>query len=185
LALLVIHANEVLSVDRIVDGLWGECPPVSAQSSLRYHMSKLRSSLGDAAKHLVTRAPGYVLELEPEAVDVHRFEAMAAEGRGLIAAEPERAARVLVDALAMWRGSPLADFTYETFARGEITRLEEFRLSVLEDRIDADLALARHRELVGELEALVGEHPLRERLWGQLMQALYGSGRQAEALRAY
>ncbi|MCP3974280.1 MAG: tetratricopeptide repeat protein [bacterium] len=185
LALLTIHANEVVSVDRIADELWGESPPESVQSTVRYHLSKLRSALGDAAVHVVTRSHGYLLEVAPEAIDVCRFEAAAGEGRGLIAAEPERAARVLVDALSMWRGEPLVDFAYESFARGEIVRLEELRLAVVEDRLDADLASGRHVDLVGELEALVGQHPLRERLWGQLMTALYRSGRQAEALRAY
>ena len=185
LAALAIHRNEVVSTDRIIDELWGDDPPSSPLQTLRYHVSKLRSALGDAAVYVVTRSPGYMLEVDQDAIDVHRFESMAAEGRGLIAAEPERAARVLVDALGMWRGSPLVDFEYESFARGEITRLEELRLSVVEDRIDADLASRRHQDLVGEIQALVVEHPLRERLWGQLMTALYRSGRQVEALRAY
>lgn len=185
LALLAIHANEAVSVDRIVDDLWGGSPPASARSSVRYHMSKLRSSLGDAAVHVVTRSPGYVLELSPDSIDAHRFEHAAAEGRRLIAEDPVRAGQRLTDALNMWRGSALSDFTYETFAHAEITRLEELRLSVLEDRIDADLASARHRELVGEMESLVARYPLRERLWGQLMRALYAAGRQAEALRAF
>jgi predicted ATPase/DNA-binding SARP family transcriptional activator len=185
LALLAINAPDVVSVDRIVDELWGENPPESAQSTVRYHISKLRSALGEAAACVVTRSPGYVLEVAPEAIDAHRFGSKAAEGRALIVAEPERAARVLVDALSMWRGAPLADFTYESFARTEIVRLEELRLAVVEDRIEADLAAGRHVDLVGELEGLVGEYPLRERLWVQLMTALYRSGRQAEALRAY
>jgi predicted ATPase/DNA-binding SARP family transcriptional activator len=185
LALLAVTPNVVVSVDRIVDELWGDTPPESAQSTVRYHVSKLRSALGDAAVHVVTRSPGYVLEVAPDTIDVHRFEAMAAEGRGLIASDPERAARVLINALSMWRGPALADFAYESFARAEIVRLEEMRLAVVEDRIEADLASGRHIDLVGELDALVGEYPLRERLWGELMTALYRTGRQAEALRAY
>ncbi len=184
LALLAIHPNAVVSTDQIIDALWGDDPPSSSLQTLRYHVSKLRAALGDAAVHVVTRSPGYVLDVEADNIDVYRFEAMVAEGRGLIAAEPERAARVLVEALGMWRGSPLADFTYESFARGEIVRLEELRLAVVEDRVAADLASGLHVDLVGELEALTAEYPLRERLRGQLMIALYRSGRQAEALRA-
>ena len=176
LAVLAIQRNVVVSTDRIIDALWGDDPPSSPLRTLRYHVSKLRSTLGDVAVHVVTRSPGYLLEVDPGGIDVHRFEAMAAEGRDLITEEPERAARMLVEALGMWRGSALVDFEYESLARGEITRLEELRLSVMEDRIAADLAAGRHNDLVGELQVLVAEHPLRERLWGQLMTALDALG---------
>ena len=135
---------------------------------------------------LVTRANGYVLQLGPDDVDVQRFERSVSAGeRALAAGEPDRAAQRLRQGLALWRGPPLADFTYEPFAQQEIARLDELRMVALEQRIDADLALGRHAQVVGELEALVREHPLRERIRGQLMLALYRCGRQAEALEAY
>ena len=123
-----------------------------------------------------------MLKLAPEALDVHRFERLVDGARE---AEPRDAAEMLRDALALWRGPPLADFTYDDFAQGEIARLEERRLVALERRVDADLALGRHQEVAGELAALVKQHPLRERLRAQLMVALYRSGRQAEALEAF
>ncbi len=184
LALLLLHANEVVSNDRLIDGLWGERPPATAAKVLQNAVSHLRRSLGD---HLiVTRAPGYLLQVGPEAIDARRFESLLDDGRQTLAAgRPAEAAETLRDGLALWRGPPLDEFAYEPFAAAEIPRLAELRLRALEERIEADLALGRHADLVGELERLVSEHPLRERPRGQLMLALYQSGRQAEALQAY
>jgi predicted ATPase/DNA-binding SARP family transcriptional activator len=184
LALLLLHANEVVSSDRLIDGLWGERPPATAAKVLQNAVSQLRRSLGDGV--VVTRAPGYLLQVDPDAVDAHRFEALLEQGRSALAAGgPAQAARVLREALGLWRGQALDGFAYEPFAEGEATRLEELRLRALEERIEADLALGRHADLVGELERLVTEHPLRERPRAQLMLALYQSGRQAEALQTY
>ena len=180
LAVLLLHANEVVSTDRLLDDLWGSSPPATAVKSIQLYVSRLRKELGEG--RLVTRAPGYVLRVERSELDVARFEQLVGEAR---VAEAERAARKLREALALWRGRPLADLAYEPFAQAEIARLEELRLDALELRIEADLAGGRHTQLVGELEALVAEHPLRERLWMQLMLALYRSSRQAEALEAY
>jgi DNA-binding SARP family transcriptional activator len=180
LAVLLLHANEVVSSDRLIDELWGDAPPPTAAKSLQVHVSRLRKTLGE--QRLATRPPGYLLQVDTSELDLSRFERLAGEATGV---EPSRAAEKLREALAMWRGPALADLAYEPFARIEIARLEELRLVVLERRIDADLADGRHAELVGELEALVAEHPLRERLRCQLMLALYRSARQAEALEAY
>ncbi|MGH3040481.1 MAG: BTAD domain-containing putative transcriptional regulator [Gaiellaceae bacterium] len=184
LALLLLHANEVLATDRLIDELWGESPPETARTALQVYVVRLRKALG--ADRIRTHEPGYVLELAPDQLDVTRFERLVQEARELRAAgEDARAAQVLSEALALWRGPPLADFTYQPFARTEIARLEELRLTALEERIDADLALGHRSDLVGELEALVAEHPYRERLRGQLMLALYRAGRQADALALY
>jgi YVTN family beta-propeller protein len=184
LALLVLRAGEVVSTDRLIDALWDERAPASAHNSVHIYVSRLRKALGNG--RLQTRGHGYVLALEPEELDLSRFERLLGEGREFLAAgEAERAARTLRAALALWLGPPLSDFTSEPFAQGEIARLEELHLAALEERIEADLAIGRHAELVSELEALVREHPLRERLCAQLMLALYRSGRQAEALAAY
>jgi DNA-binding SARP family transcriptional activator len=171
LTLLVLHGGEVVSRDRLIDDLWHGEPPPAAEVTLRSHISRLRSALG--AERLLSRPPGYMLVLAPEELDATRFERLLAEGRDTLAqARPAEAGGRLRDALALWRGSVLADVAYEPFAQGEIARLEDLRLAVLEERIEADLALARHAELVGELEALIAEQPLRERLRGQLMLAL-------------
>jgi DNA-binding SARP family transcriptional activator len=184
LALLLLHPNEVVSTDRLIHEIWAEHPPEDAAAALRVNVSRLRKALpGDV---LTTRAPGYVLQVEPGELDLHRFERLAGEGRGLLARGlAADAAERLRDALSLWRGPALADFAYEDFAQAAIARLEEVRLTALELRIDADLALGRHDELIGELDALVVTHPLRERLRACLMTALYGSGRQGEALEAY
>jgi DNA-binding SARP family transcriptional activator len=184
LAVLLLHPNEVVSADRLIDELWGEDSPERAAAALRVNVSRLRKALPQDV--LTTRSPGYVIRVEPDQLDLARFERLADEGRslrarGLTAEASER----LRDALSLWRGPALMDFDYESFAHAAITRLGEIRLAAVELRIDADLALGRHDELVGELEALVTEHPLRERLRGYLMAALYRSGRQAEALDAY
>jgi DNA-binding SARP family transcriptional activator len=192
LAVLLLNANQAVSSDRLIEALWGERPPGTAAKALQVLVSDLRKLLepervrGGPSRVLLTHAPGYLLELEPEQLDLTRFERLRAEGRqALEAGDPAAASAKLGEALSLWRGGPLADLAYEPFAQAEIGRLEELRLTVLEERIGADLALGRHSELVGELEALVAEHPLRERLRYGLMLALYRSGRQAEALAAY
>ena len=193
LASLLLHANEVVSLDRLIDELWGETPPPTAAKTLQAQVSRLRRSLNgdeDPAAHMLgpleTRGHGYLLKVEPGQVDADRFQVMLEEARRTRAeGKPEEAAEELRRALALWRGPALADFAYEPFAQTEIARLDELQLTALEERLEADLALGRDAELIGELEALVARHPLRERLRGQLMLALYRSDRQAEALHAY
>jgi DNA-binding SARP family transcriptional activator len=181
LVLLLTSANEVVSSDRLIDELWGEEPPRAAANALQYHVSQLRKALAEEDR-IVTRGPGYLIRVDQNELDLLRFEQLGADARD---AEPEDAARLLREALALWRGAPLADLANESAARAEIGRLEELRVAALERRIDADLALGRRAELVGELEALAREHPYRETLRAQLMLALYGSGRQADALEVY
>jgi len=180
LALLLIHGNEVVSRQRLIDELWGDEPPRTAANVIQVYVSQLRKALSPAV--LLTRGRGYMLRVEPEELDLRRFERLAEQARE---AEPAAAAETLREALSLWRGAPLADLHDESFGHVEIARLEELRLSVLELRIDADLAVGRHGEVVGELERLAEEYPLRERLRGQLMLALYRSGRQAEALEVF
>jgi DNA-binding SARP family transcriptional activator len=182
LALLLLRANEVVSSDRLLDELWGSAVPASGVTALRVRVSQLRKALGPAAERLETRPPGYVLRVEPGELDLDRFTALLAEAES---AEPAVAAERLREALALWRGAPLADLAYQQWAQQAIPRLEELRLAAVEGRLEADLALGRHVEIVGELEELVAEQPLRERLRGQLMLALYRSGRQAESLEVY
>jgi DNA-binding SARP family transcriptional activator len=183
LARLLLDANRTVAVDRLVDDLWGEDAPASAVKMIQIHVSKLRKVLPGAM--LVTRPPGYAVEIQPEAVDLVRFDRLRKEGRAALAGgSAEKAADRLRDALALWRGPALAEFD-EPFAVVESARLEELHLACTEDRIDADLALGRHAVLVGELEAHVARNQLRERPRGQLMLALYRSGRQAEALAGY
>ncbi len=180
LALLLLDAGRVVSIDRIVDALWGERPPKTAPTSLQNFVSHLRKALG--ADILVTRPPGYLLRIAPEQLDLERFRMLVdAAKRSPV---QERAAK-LRQALTLWQGPPLADFALEAFAQPEIGRLEELHLAAIEERIEAELAVGAHAELVGELESLVEEHPLREGLRRQLMLALYRSGRQAEALQVY
>ena len=180
LAILALNAGRVVSTDRLVDLLWGEQPPKTAVTSLQNFISQLRKALG--ANLVLTKSPGYLLNVPADEVDVNRFERLLGEARSL---EPESRGRKLREALELCRGDPLADFSFEPFAESEIARLEELRSAALEDRIEADLEGGASAELIGELEGLVRENPLRERLRGQLMLALYRSGRQAEALRAY
>jgi DNA-binding SARP family transcriptional activator len=180
LGLLLVRAGEVVSTDHLVDQLWGEDPPKTATTSLQNFVSQLRKVLG--AESVITRPPGYVLRVDGDQLDLAHFERLVREAREV---EPDARTSKLRDALALWRGPPLSDLAYESFALTEIRRLEELRLDALEERIDADLALGQGSELVAELEALVAEHPLRERLRAQLMLALYRAGRQAEALQAY
>jgi DNA-binding SARP family transcriptional activator/tetratricopeptide (TPR) repeat protein len=184
LALLILNANEAVSTDRIVEELWGERAPPTAPKVVQNHVSQLRRVLANGV--LVTEGSGYTLRLEPGSLDLDRFERLLREGRGTLARDDAHAASaILREALALWRGPPLADFAYDSFAQAEIARLEERRLVTLEERIEADLALGLHADLVAELEALIARHPLRERLRGQLMVALYRSGRQGEALQVY
>ena len=189
LALLLLHRNEVVSVDRVIDGLWGEAPPPTAAKTVQVYVSRLRRLLGPpgaAGSRLVTRPPGYLLEVAPEETDLDRFELLVDEARRASAdEEPQVAAAALRRALALWRGPPLSDVALVPFAQAAALGLEEQRLEALEARVEADLALGRAPELVGELSALVREHPYRERLRADLMLALYRSGRQAEALEAY
>jgi DNA-binding SARP family transcriptional activator len=173
LALLLTRPNEVVSADRLVDDLWGSDPPRTAANTVQQYVSQLRKLLG--SDRIATRPPGYALRVEPGELDLDRFEALVKRGD----------AEALREAFTLWRGAPLADLAYEPFAQSEIARLGEVRVAALEKRIDADLALGQDAELVGELEGLIAEHPLRERFRGQLMLALYRSGRQAEALAAY
>jgi DNA-binding SARP family transcriptional activator len=188
LALLLLNANEVVRTDQLVTELWGESPPETASRMVRNSVSQLRKLLGRGRpfEGLLTVSGGYRLELEPEELDAKRFEqlihtAVDASARG----DDAEAAELLREGLLLWRGPPLADFTYQSFAQSEIARLEDLRLAAIERRIQAELALGRHAELVAELEVLVAQHPLRERLQMQLMLALYRSGRQAEALAVY
>jgi DNA-binding SARP family transcriptional activator len=186
LAILLLHAGEAVSTDRIMDDLWGDEQPETGSAALRVRVSQLRRALGSAGELLVTRAPGYALTLTPDQVDLGRFERLVDAGSTALAGDdPAAAVEHLQAALALWRGPPLADFTYAPFAQAAIVRLEELRLAAIELRIDAQLALGDHARLTGELQALALEHPLRERLWGQLMLALYRDGRQADALEAY
>jgi DNA-binding SARP family transcriptional activator len=188
LALLLLHANEVVSSERLIDELWGDAPPPTAGKTVQVYVSQLRKALHDGNPDgpLLTRGRGYVLTVEPGDLDLERFEQALAEGRAALEHDaPERAAETLRDGLALWRGPPLADFEYEPFAQAEIARLEQLRLAATEERIEADLALGRHADVVPELESLVAQHPLREGLRRQLMLALYRSNRQADALEVY
>ncbi len=188
LAILLLRANESVPRDVLVHDLWGEQLPAGAQGSLDVYVSRLRKALDQAADGpvVVTRPGGYCLQVEEGQLDARRFERLVAEGRSALAANtPGPAAASLRAALQLWRGNALGDLSDEPFAQAEITRLEELRLGAAEDRIESDLALGRHADVVSDLEALVAVHPLRERLHGQLMIALYRCGRQAEALGAY
>ena len=180
LAILLLHANAPVPSGRLIDELWAGRPPATAAKILQNYVSRLRKALGSDV--IVTGPAGYELRVEPGRLDLHCFERVVAEARE---AQPPAAAQSLREALALWRGPALVEFADEPWAQGEIGRLAELHLAALEDRIDADLALGRDGELVGELELLVAEHPLSERLRSQFMLALYRSGRQAEALAAY
>jgi len=187
LAILLLHANHVVSTDELIDALWGERPPAGAANALQAHVSALRRTLEPhraspgAGRLLVTRAPGYLLRLDGHDLDVLRFERLVAEARAAMAADPGIAAGRFREALGQWRGPALADFLYERFAGADAVRLEEMRLGALEDCLECELAAGHHADVVAELEGLVAEHPLRERLSAQLMLALYRCGRQAEA----
>jgi DNA-binding SARP family transcriptional activator/pimeloyl-ACP methyl ester carboxylesterase len=183
LAILLLHANRTVARDRIIDDLWGDAPPDSARKMVQVYIAHLRKALPEP--RVRTRGPGYVLEVAPDELDLDLFERLSEEGRSALAdGDAEYAATLLRRALALWRGSALAEFS-EPFARDERARLEELRVSTLESRLAADLELGRHAELTGELETLVRQFPLRERLREMHMLALYRSGRQAEALASY
>jgi DNA-binding SARP family transcriptional activator len=185
LAILLVNRGEPVTAERIVENLYEGRPPTTASKTLQVHVSRLRKALGDGSR-VHTSAGGYLIALEPDELDLERFEALVQRGRAALAkGDAPLASEWLSEALTLWRGPPLADFAYADFAQAEISRLEELRMGTLEDRIEADLASGRHAALVGELEAFVREHPLRERLRAQLMLALYRSGRQADALQAY
>src|SRR6266511_4361728 len=183
LAHLVLRANQAMDSERLIGEVWGDEPPPAARSTLRGYLSHLRKALGpDRLEH---RSGGYILRAEPSTIDAVRFEALVDEGRVIRTADPATAVQIFERALALWRGPALADLTDQASLQPEIARLEELRLAALEDRIDAELELARHRELVPELQTLVAAHPFRERLWLHLMTALYRSDRQADALAAF
>ena len=184
LALLALNRGTVLSLDGIVEDLWGEESPATARHMVAVYVSRLRKTLGE--DNVLTRRPGYLLEVGPEQIDVARFERLLAEGREALAAgDAASSAARLGEALALWRGPALVEFVYEPFAQTEIARLEELRLQTEEERVDAELALGGGAELVANLETLVAATPLRERRRAQHMLALYRSGRQADALSAY
>ena len=184
LALLLLNANRVVASERMIELLWGERPPATAATALHGHISSLRKVLGPDV--IATRAPGYLLVTGIGELDLERFERLRGEGRAALErGDPGGAAELLRAALELWRGEALSDIGFEPFIQPEAARLEGLRLDALQDRIDADLTTGRGTELVGELERLVAAEPLRERLWAQLMLALYRAGRQAEALDAY
>jgi predicted ATPase/DNA-binding SARP family transcriptional activator len=184
LAILLIHAGEVISADRLIDELWGNDLPASPANALQVVVSRVRRSLGRSPA-LVTRKPGYVLDVGPEELDARTFVQLVERARQIPPSDQSHRSALLGEALGLWRGPALAEFALEDFAREEVARLEEARIQAVEMKTDADLALGRHAELAGELKGLVAGHPLRERLRGQLMLALYRSGRQGEALRAF
>jgi DNA-binding SARP family transcriptional activator len=185
LARLALDAGRPVSVGALVDAVWEEEPPADEAHALQSLVSRLRRSLGSAS--LVTPSAGaYALALEPDAVDVNRFERLAsAGGAARRAGDHDRAGRVLREALGLWRGPALADLADRRFAAAAAARLEDLRLTAVADRVDADLALGRGDRLVAELEALCAEHPLHERLAAQLVTALSAAGRQADALGAW
>lgn len=180
LALLLLHAGEAVSNDRIAEAVWGEDAPRTALASIQNSVSQLRKLVG--TDRLVTRSPGYELRLVDDELDVVRVRRLVEQARG---ASTDEGAELLREAESLWRGPPLADFAYDDFAQTAIAQLEELRFAVTEERIARELELGRHDELIAELEALVASHPLRERLRGHLMLALYRAGRQADALQSY
>jgi DNA-binding SARP family transcriptional activator len=192
LAILLVNANAVVSRDRLIDALWGAQPPETAPTALHGLVSQLRRHLGAEADDqsreglVVTQPPGYLIRIEQGQLDLDEFERLVDKGRNaLIDGSAAEAALLFGRALELWRGPALEGVDYENFAQPEVARLQEERLMTIEDRNEAELALGRHAQLVGELTELVAQHPLRERLRGQLMLALYRCGRQADALGAY
>jgi DNA-binding SARP family transcriptional activator/tetratricopeptide (TPR) repeat protein len=184
LAILLLRRGEPVSADRLIDELYEGHPPPTAAKSLHAHISRLRKALGPVDR-LRTEARGYAFRVEPEELDADRFAALLGQARELVRDDPEAALAAIDRALALWRGPPFGDLAYWSFAQAELARLEELRLCCLEERVEAELALGRHVELLPGLERLVAENPSRERLRGQQMLALYRAGRQAEALNAY
>lgn len=188
LAMLLAQANQVVSADRLTEELWPGQPADRASGSLQVRLSELRKGLRSAgeADRLVTRSPGYLLQVRPGELDSRRFEELAAQGNAALAdGDPAKAVLRLDEALALWRGPALADVDSAPFALAEAGRLGEMRLAAVESRAEACLACGRHQELIAELETLTAAHPLRERLWSARMRALYAAGRQADALRTY
>jgi DNA-binding SARP family transcriptional activator len=185
LAVLLLHANEAVSAERLALALWGEEAPGGATKTVQVHIWRLRKALGDPDL-IATTSAGYCLRVRPDELDAARFEGLVEDGRRALAGgQSEYAAAVLREALALWRGPALAELAFEPFAHSEIARLEEHRLAALEARIEADLGVGRNAELVGELRRLVAVNPTRERLAAQLMLALYRCGRQTDALEVY
>ncbi len=186
LARLLLSANRVVSADRLAEDLWSGDPPPHSLATLRVYISRLRRALGPQASALLTRAPGYRLNVDDDQLDAARFDRLVrAADADMAAGRPEAAAATLREALDLWRGPALADVADLAFARADASRLEEGRLTAMENRVEADLACGRHARLIAELDGLAASHPLRERLTGQRMLALYRSGRQADALRAH
>ena len=192
LAKLLLHANQVVSTDELIDTVWGEQPPPTVRQSLQNHVAALRRAVEQAdapagqPRTLLTRDPGYLVQVDPDQVDLHRFRRMVDEGRSALeASDPWAAARLLHEAVSLWRGPVLADVVAAGAIWPELAGIDELRIGATEARIEADLVAGRHHDLIGELEALVRQHPLREHLHGHLMLALYRSGRQADALAAY
>ena len=190
LAALALRAGTWVSVDRLIDELWGERPPTRARNALQTHVWRLRGAFAagapDAEQVIRSGSAGYRLEVDTEAVDAARFERLIGDAGGALGrAEPVQGRALLIEALGLWRGPPLSELSLDGALAGELERLEELRLGAIEQRIDADLQLGAHHGLIGELRRLVAEYPLRERLHAQLMLALYRAGRQAEALEAY
>ena len=186
LVVLALRPNQVVSTDTLIEALWGESVPPTALKALQGHVSQLRRALSPLGEDVIaTRSPGYVLGVDPDAIDATRFERLATLGRQEVESDPRRAARTLREALGLWRGEALAEFAYDPFAQAATARLAEVRFEAFESLFDAELALGRHGESIAELQALLAANPLRERLRGQLMLALYRSGRQADALETY
>ena len=190
LALLILNAGRVVSVDRLVELVWGDDPPKGGPRSLQFHMWKLRNALDPDRQSsqdgvIATRPPGYVLLADPDEIDATRFERTVTEAHDLLSTDPARAHGLIDEAMELWRGPPLDDIADEEFARLEIIRLDQLRQRAQEDRIEAALAIGDHQIIVGELATLTAQHPLRERLWSQYMVALARCGRQADALAAY
>jgi DNA-binding SARP family transcriptional activator len=192
LAVLLVHANQVVALDRLIEELWGQQPPAQATASLQAYVSNLRRALEPGRptrtppRVLVTQPPGYRLVVAAEDLDAARFVTLAEQGQRLLeGGQPTQAAQVLGEALGLWRGPALAEVADEAFVQAERQRLEELRLVALEDRLAAELALGRHAGAAAEFGELVGLHPFRERLQGLWMLALYRSGRQAEALGVF
>jgi DNA-binding SARP family transcriptional activator len=186
LAVLLLHAGEVVPTGRLTEALWGPAVPRSAQAMLHVRICELRAALRTGHPELLTSGGGYLLRVGPGQLDAWRFEQLVAAGvAALTSGDAGRARADLGAALALWRGPALAEFAHEPFARAKVARLAELRLQAIEYQVASDLAEGAHREVVADVRALVAEHPLRERFWAQLMLALYRSGRRAEALQAY
>src|SRR6266511_977458 len=192
LAKLLLHANQVISTDELIDTVWGEQPPPTVRQSLQNHVAALRRVIEQAGtpagqpRTLLTRDPGYLLQVDPDQIDLHRFRRMVDQGRAALeGGERRTATKLLHEAVALWRGPALADVVAAGVSWPELAGIDELEIGAVEARIEADLVAGRHAELIGELESLIWLHPLREHLHGQMRLALYRSGRQADALGAY